>query len=389
MADNLELFCCSICLDLMKDPVTTACGHSYCMGCIKESWDQDNLKGVYSCPQCRQTFCPRPTLKRNTVLAEVVENLKTADFQGTPPAHCYAEPEDVECDVCERKKLKAVKSCLVCLASYCETHLQPHYHVPPLKKHKLVNALTDLQEKICPNHDKLLEVYCRTDQQCICYQCTMDEHKGHDTVSAAAERTEKQQQLGETQGEGKQRAQMREKELQELRHAVDAMKESSWVAVDDFERMCTTHILSYIRSNERRRSEVKELVRALEKAGVSQAEGLLEQLEQEVTELKRRDSELEQLSHIEDHIHFLQSFDSLCDPPGPKAFPSSFEAVKKFVSEQKERMKNICKEETDKMWNCLERNMLTKPYSPSMQVDSTRSTFLNDYRSMELFILAQ
>ncbi|XP_071261568.1 E3 ubiquitin/ISG15 ligase TRIM25-like [Salvelinus alpinus] len=384
MADNQKLFCCSICLDLLKDPVTTACGHSYCMGCIKECWDQDVLKGVYSCPQCRQTFTPRPTLKRNTVLAEVLENLKMADFQGTTPAHCYAEPEDVECDVCTRKKRKAVKSCLVCLASYCETHLQPHYYVPPLKKHKLVNAVTDLQEKICPHHDKLLEVYCRTDQKCICLLCVMDEHKGHDTVSAAAERTEKQQQLVETQEEGKQRAQRREKEAQELRQAVDAIKESSWVAVDDFERMCTMHVLSYIRSIERKRSEVKEQIKAQETAGVSQAEGLLKQLEQEVSELKRRDSELEQLSHTEDHIHFLQSIDSLCDPPGPKALPSSLEAVKKFVSEQKERMENTCKEETDKILSCLEKKMLTHPSSPPVQEYSTRSGFLKNYRTMEV-----
>ena len=39
---------------------------------------------------------------------------------------------------------------------------------------------------------------------------------------------------------------------------------------------------------------------------MSRAEGLLKQLEQEVAELKRREAELEQLSHTEDHIHFLQ-----------------------------------------------------------------------------------
>ena len=51
---------------------------------------------------------------------------------------------------------------------------------------------------------------------------------------------------------------------------------------------------------------MKELIRDQEKAEVSRAEGLLKRLEQEIAELKRRDAELEQLSHTEDHIHFLK-----------------------------------------------------------------------------------
>ncbi|XP_061079597.1 E3 ubiquitin/ISG15 ligase TRIM25-like [Conger conger] len=347
-----DQFSCSICLDLLKNPATTPCGHSYCLGCIKGCWDQDNHTGVFSCPQCRETFFPRPVLRKNTILADVVEKLKKTGFQAAPPAHCYAGPGDRVCNVCAGRKRKAVKSCLMCLASYCETHLQPHYESPALKKHKLVKATGNLQEKICSHHDKLLEVYCRTDQQCICLLCTMDEHRGHDTVSAAAEWTEKQKQLGETQSKFQQRIQEREKELQDLRQAVQSVKRSAQAAVDDNERIFT----EMIRSIERRCSEVKQLIRDQEKAEVSRAEGLLEQLEQEIAELRRRDAELEQLSHTEDHIHFLQSCPSLCVPPGPGELPSitvsphvSFEAVRKSVSELKERLEDICKGELVKI----------------------------------------
>ncbi|XP_061112550.1 tripartite motif-containing protein 16-like [Conger conger] len=343
-----DQFSCSICLDLLKDPVTIHCGHSYCMGCIKGCWDQDDHIGVYSCHQCRQTFTPRPVLGRNTMLAEVVEKLKKTGLQAASPAHCYAGPGDVECDFCIGRKCKAIKSCLVCLASYCEIHLQHHYESPVLKKHKLVKASGNLQEKICSNHDKLLEVFCRSDQQCICMLCVMDEHRGHDTVSVEAERTEKQKQLGVTQSKFQQRIQEREKELQDLRQAVQSLKRSAQTAVEDSERIFT----ELIRSIERRRSEVKELIRDQEKAEVSRAEGLLERLEQEIAELRRREAELEQLSHTEDHIHFLQSCQSLCAPPGPGDLPSitvspnvSFEAVRKFVSELKERLEDVFKAE--------------------------------------------
>ncbi|KAG5849775.1 hypothetical protein ANANG_G00075280, partial [Anguilla anguilla] len=249
-------FSCPICLDVLKDPVAIPCGHSYCMGCIKDFWDQDDHTGVYSCPQCRETFTPRPVLRKNTMLAGVVEKLKKTGLQAAPPAHCYAGPGDVACDFCTERKLRAVKFCLVCLASYCETHLQPHYEFPALKKHTLVKATGNLQEKICSHHNKLLEVYCRTDQQCICLLCVMDEHSGHKTVSAAAERTEKQKQLGERQSKYQQRIQEREKELQDVRQAVQSLKRSAQTAVEDSERIFT----ELIRSIERRRSEVKDLI---------------------------------------------------------------------------------------------------------------------------------
>ena len=189
---TLDCLNCPICLDLLKDPVTIPCGHSFCLDCIKDYWGQDDQIRVYSCPQCRHSFTPRPVLNKNTMLAELAEGLRKTRLQAAPPAGSPAGSGDVECDVCTGTKLKAVKSCLVCLASYCEAHIQTHYESPAFKKHKLVEASMNLQEKICSLHDKLLEVFCRTDQQCICLLCVMDEHSGHKTVSAAAERSEKQ-----------------------------------------------------------------------------------------------------------------------------------------------------------------------------------------------------
>nr|CAP08977.1 fish virus induced TRIM protein [Oncorhynchus mykiss] len=329
-----DQFCCSVCLDLLKEPVTTICGHSYC--------------------QCRETFIPRPNLRKNNMLAELVEKLRKTGLQAAPPpALFYTGPGDVVCDVCTgTRKQKALMSCLACLASYCETHLQPHYESPAFKKHKLVKATAQLQEKICSHHDKLLEVYCRTDQQCICLLCVMDEHKGHDTVSAAAERTEKQRQLGMSQQKVQHRFQERKKELKELQQAVESFKRSAQSAVEDSDYIFTELICSI----ERRRSEVKKLIRAQEKAQVSQAEGLLEQLKQEIAELRKRSTELEQLSHTEDHIHFLQSFQSISSISVSSDIPSIvvhplqyFGDVSKTVSELREKLEDFLKGEWTKI----------------------------------------
>ncbi|XP_051748225.1 uncharacterized protein LOC127511453 [Ctenopharyngodon idella] len=341
-------FMCSVCLDLLKDPVAIPCGHSYCKICITGCWDQEDQMRVYSCPQCRQTFSPRPALGKNTILAELVEKLKKIKL----PADCYAGAGDVPCDVCTGRKHKAIKSCLVCLESYCQTHFDRHEEFHSRKPHKVTEATGRLQEMICPKHDKILEVFCRTDQKCICLLCTMYEHKNHDTVSAAAQRTEKQHQLKETQRSFQQRIQQREKDLQQLREAVESHKRSAQTAVEDSERIFT----ELIRSIERSRSEATQRIRDQEKTAVSRAEGRLERLEQEINDLRRRDAELEQLSHTQDHIHFLQSFQSLSAPPestdvndDPFSSLSSFDGVRESVRQLRDKLEDFCKEELKKI----------------------------------------
>ncbi|XP_029931836.1 tripartite motif-containing protein 16-like [Myripristis murdjan] len=345
-------FCCSICLDLLKDPVTLPCGHSYCMSCIKDYWDGEDQRIIYSCPQCRQTFIPRPVLVKNTMLAELLEEMKKMGLQAAPPDLCYAGPGDVACDVCSGRKLKALKSCLVCLASYCEQHLQPHYDAAPLKKHKLVEPTVKLQENICSRHDEVMKIFCRTDQQCICSLCAMDEHKGHDTVSAAAERTKRQEELGLSRQKFQQRIQDREKDVKVLQQEVEAISRSADKAVEDSEEIFT----ELIRLVEKRRSDVKQQIRSQQEEEVSRAEEVQEKLKQEIAELRRKDAELEQLSHTQDHIHFLQNYPSLSclsestHSPSINIRPLSyFEDVTAAVSELRDKLQELLSEEWSKI----------------------------------------
>lgn len=75
------------------------------------------------------------------------------------------------CDLCTKRKLKAEKSCLVCLASYCSTHIQNHFSTARLKGHKLVPPVKDLDERACLQHGRPLELYSRKDARCICLHC--------------------------------------------------------------------------------------------------------------------------------------------------------------------------------------------------------------------------
>uniref|UniRef100_A0A671U8S0 Tripartite motif-containing protein 16-like n=1 Tax=Sparus aurata TaxID=8175 RepID=A0A671U8S0_SPAAU len=380
-----ETFSCSICLDLLKDPVATPCGHSYCKNCIKDHWDTEDEKGIHSCPQCRKSFTPRPELLKNTMLAVLVEELKKTGLQAAPADLCYAGPEDVACDVCTGRKLRAVKSCLVCLVSFCEKHLQPHYTVAQFKKHKLVEPSEKLQENICSRHDEVMKIFCRTDQQCICILCSMDEHKGHDTVSAAAERTERQRELEGSRHNIQQRIQDREEDVKLLQQEVEAINGSADKAVEHSEKIFN----QLIRLMEERRSDVKQQVRSQQETEVSRVKELQEKLEQEITELKRKDAELKKLSHTEDHNQFLHNYPSLSalsestHSSSIKIRPLKyFEDVTAAVSELRDKLQDVLRETwTNISLTVTEVDVLLSNPQPEPE---TRADFLRYSREITL-----
>lgn len=208
-----------------------------------------------------------------------------------------------------------------------------------------------LDRKICPQHEKGLELFCRSDQMCICVLCTVREHRGHNIASAEEERIEKQKVLVVTQAEVQHIISERMKELQDLKHNVDVLKNAAQRAQTESDK--TFHEM--LQAVERWKSEINQMIMANMQAAMTQADGYVERLEQEIMELQRRDSELRQILETEDNIHFLQNFPTLCVPPEamvPKVLINpqfSFGEISRTAIEMKENLDDICKKELSKI----------------------------------------
>ncbi|XP_053192374.1 E3 ubiquitin-protein ligase TRIM39-like isoform X2 [Scomber japonicus] len=295
-------FLCSICLDVFTDPVTTPCGHNFCKNCINEHWNSDVQ---YLCPVCKEMFNTRPDLRVNTLFSEMVSH--SSEQQA-------AKPGEVPCDVCTGTKLKALKSCLVCLTSYCETHLEPHLTAPRLKRHQLIDPVENLEDRMCMKHDKPLELFCKTDQTCVCALCSVLDHKTHEFVPLKEEYEGKKAELGKTEAEIQEMIQKRRLKIQEIKHSVDLSKEAA-----DREKAEGVQVFTALmESVERSLNELIETIEEKQRTTEKQAEDFIKELEQEISELKKRSSEVEKLSHSEDHLHLLLNFLSLKAAPPTK-----------------------------------------------------------------------
>ncbi|XP_035859535.1 E3 ubiquitin-protein ligase TRIM39-like isoform X2 [Sander lucioperca] len=308
-----DQFLCSICLDVFTDPVSTPCGHNFCKTCITKHW---NINVPNQCPNCKEVFYTRPELRVNTFISEMAAQFR----QSVQPKFIISsleqgsKPAEVPCDVCTGTKLMALKSCLVCLASYCETHLEPHLTMSGLKRHQLINPVENLEGRMCTKHDKLLELFCKTDQMCVCMLCTISDHVLHDVVHLKEEYEEKKAKLGKTEAEIQQMIQKRQLKIQEIKHSVELSEEDADREIADGVQV----FIALKESVERSQAELIDTIKEKQRKREKQAEGFIKELEQEISELKKRSTEVEQLSHSEDHLHVLHSFAFLNTVPPTK-----------------------------------------------------------------------
>ncbi|KAK7884601.1 hypothetical protein WMY93_027724 [Mugilogobius chulae] len=296
----------------------------FCKTCIYHHWDHSEQ---YQCPVCKEDFSFRPQLKTNTLVSEMVsqfrQSQKEADYkESAGPA---AETGDVLCDVCSDPRLSALKSCLVCLASYCHTHLEPHRSTSRLQRHHLIHPVHNLEERICHEHDKPLELLCQTEKKFICLQCSFSQHKGH-TVMPLKEECERQQ--AELDGLVKQRQQ----KIQKIQDSVKVNNKNA-----DREMAEGLKVFSALKDCvQRSLDQFKERITEDQKKVEDKAAELIEALEQEICVLQQRGADMELVS--EDHFSFIQTFTSVKPAPELKDWtketvsPQSYEGKQKFSS---------------------------------------------------------
>ncbi|XP_049895605.1 tripartite motif-containing protein 60-like [Epinephelus moara] len=300
-----EQLLCSICLDAFNEPVTTPCGHNYCKSCITGYWVSSNQ---IQCPLCKRKFRKRPQLQVNTEFRDMVEQFNNMKVRGEDDIP--AKPGEVPCDICLEPKRKAQKTCLVCLASYCQTHLEPHQRVTTLKKHQLINPVSNLEDRVCKKHDKMFEFFCYTDQACICSMCLKDNHATHGAVPLEHAFRDRKAQVGSVTSELKNMENIKSRNIKEIKSFLERNKRRSEKEIADIAEVFTALLVSLQRSQ----TKLFEVIQEKQKAARKEAEDHLTKLEQEVAELRRKRSEMEQLLQTDDHFSLLQSCPSLSVP---------------------------------------------------------------------------
>ncbi|XP_053147224.1 E3 ubiquitin-protein ligase TRIM47 [Hemicordylus capensis] len=370
-------FSCPICLDALKDPVTIPCGHNFCLSCIGVHRHHPGAvtgsagQSTSRCPLCQEPFPADLQLRKNHILAELLQLRQQSGGPSSPSSTMFPEeascasgnpgssPEDpdpqqeeVLCDFCtEGERARAAQSCLVCLASFCAPHLQPHLKNPAFQGHRLVPPLRHIEESLCKLHLKPLESFCRTDRSCICQLCRAQEHRSHEVVAVEVEREHMEAQRPKILSNVENQLDELEVTIAQTKRTVDLIKGTAQKEKEKVSKLFieTAKVLAAFQ---------KEIFGFIEDGERAMLSGAEEELQQKVAKramLMECKQNLEKVPST-DAISFLQEFQALKIAAEEKNFPcTSFPKELSFIKSSqavfvvKELLVNICKNQWDQL----------------------------------------
>lgn len=306
-----ENLLCSICLEVFSRPVTIPCGHNFCHDCITNHWE--SCSTLLKCPLCKETYAVRPMLRINVVLAEMAGDVKA---RAQERAREHAQPEQagggrVLCDLCTGDKCTAVKSCLVCLGSYCPAHLERHKRIPALKKHKLIPAVAKPESRLCKSHYEHLELFCTGCKIFMCQCCKDNDNKAHKVVRLEEEAQSIAHQLEKQKQDLDHKILRHQEKIDQLHASVQDSRAKAGRALTHSRTMMSA-IADLISSSQ---DELAEVIQARQQKMEDRAAALVETLENEIVQMKQSCSQLGQIAVSKDPFVFLENFLSFtfCD----------------------------------------------------------------------------
>ena len=240
---------CAICLELLDDPKSIPCLHTYCKKCLMEALakrphdtDLPRDRPAINCPLCRAEVDLSDqgieALPSNFSASRLVETVQLQDKLDSNKA-----PKCVGC-----KENDAIASCCECYGAFlCFIYYKSHQNLPITRGHCLLllnevtpsNSPVSISKKspLCQKHpQELLKLYCHDCEVLVCRDCVLVTHRPHkyDFVDEIAEKEKTQLkdvtlcEIEETLGSTVQAI----TSVQEMQQQVDSKKSESISKLD-------------------------------------------------------------------------------------------------------------------------------------------------------------
>ncbi|KAL1278917.1 hypothetical protein QQF64_025590, partial [Cirrhinus molitorella] len=254
------------------------------------------------------------------------------------------------------------------LQYFCELHLDLNTAHNKLKLCDSVELLVQdrSQNSLQRNGGISSESVCGSVQLSNLFGWT--ERAGHSVVSVDSEWTSKKDELMEAEVSCQELIQERERGQRELSKAVKLLTSSALQTMWDFEEVFTELICSL----EKKRSAIKEQIKAQERAERDRAEELHKHLDQELKELRGRQSKIKQLLTTNDPVHCLKSRESVCALP---TFEGSITQHTHLffrdisISLFKEALEDVFQQQTARIFREVSNVYVTNPPEPKTHND--------------------